>query len=216
MKTKLQPYTTILQPAFIRLYAPLIVFLFVVALINLTTGIPLSHLTRDPISLGHLYPIEGIVSNIGVLLWGAAATICLFTTSILRRWGEEVNSRFLFFSGLLTLLLLVDDFFVLHEALRDYYGISEKITYGVYLFLIGLYLVIFRHIILNKNVLLFIFAFAFLGLSGGLDVIQKSIMDIIPGYFLLEDGVKLLGIASWAGYFACTAIDNLSLQFETK
>ncbi len=216
MKAKLQPYTTILRSTLIRLYAPLIVFLFIVAWINLATGIPLSQLTRDPVSLAQLSPISGIVSNIGVLLWRAAATICFFTAIVLRRWNEGVNSRFLFFSGLLTLLLLVDDFFVLHESLRDYYAISEKITYGLYLFLFGLHLVTFRNVILNRNVSLFILAFVFLGLSGGLDVIQKSVMDIIPGYFLLEDGLKLLGIASWAGYFAYTAIDSLTQQFESK
>ena len=60
------------------------------------------------------YPIGvGMISNIGILLWGAAASICLFTT-----FSENINresSKLLLLGGLFSGLLCIDDFFLLHD-----------------------------------------------------------------------------------------------------
>ena len=60
------------------------------------------------------YPIGvGMISNIGILLWGAAASICLFTT-----FSENINSdisKLLLLGGAFSGLLCIDDFFLLHD-----------------------------------------------------------------------------------------------------
>ena len=60
------------------------------------------------------YPIGvGMISNIGILLWGAAASICLFTTFL-----EGINresSKLLLLGGIFSSLLCIDDLFLLHD-----------------------------------------------------------------------------------------------------
>ena len=60
------------------------------------------------------YPIGvGMISNIGILLWGAASSICLFTA-----FSESINresSKLLLLGGLFSGLLCIDDFFLLHD-----------------------------------------------------------------------------------------------------
>ena len=60
------------------------------------------------------YPIGvGMISNIGILLWGAAASICLFTS-----FSEIINnesSKLLLLGGVFSSLLCIDDFFLLHD-----------------------------------------------------------------------------------------------------
>ena len=54
-----------------------------------------------------------MISNIGILLWGAASSICLFTT-----FSESINrelSKLLLLGGLFSGLLCIDDFFLLHD-----------------------------------------------------------------------------------------------------
>ena len=136
----------------------------------------------------------------------------MFSAALLNTWKNTEHSRFLFFSGLLTLFFLLDDFFVIHESLRDYFGVPENLSYAVYLILLGFYLLTFRKPILNKNIALLILAFAFLGGSATIDIFQKLIIHEIPGYFFLEDGLKLIGITSWAGYFAYTAFQHIVHQ----
>ena len=60
------------------------------------------------------YPIGvGMISNIGILLWGAAASICLFTTFL-----EGINresSKLLLLGGIFSSVLCIDDLFLLHD-----------------------------------------------------------------------------------------------------
>ena len=190
-----------------HIFLPLICFLIFVFIIHFLTNIPFSRLTRDPLSLAKLSPLHGIVSNVGILIWCATASICFFAAIILKKRGGTHVSNFLFFSGLITSLLLLDDFFTIHESLRDYVGISEKITYAVYVVIIGIYLFRYRHDIWNRHVLLLILGSVFFGISVGLDLFQKNAVNILPGYFFIEDGIKLLGIASWAGYYSYTSLE---------
>ena len=210
MKSKFFPYIKVLQPAILRLYFPTFLFLLALAAINLLADIPLSNLTRDPISIGKILPFFGIASNIGVLLWAAAATSSFLSAALFKHWNEPENARFFFFSALITTLLLVDDLFVLHESLRDYLGFPENASYAIYLLLIGAYLIVFRRDLLNKNLAFLVLAFGFLGGSMGIDMVQELVRSDIPGYFLVEDGLKLMGIVSWAGYFVNTAFEEIT------
>ena len=213
MKLKVYPYMSVIRSAFVRLYLPVIFFLLLVVLINVTADIPFSRLTRDPISLAGLNPLFGIVSNVGVLVWSVAMAVCFFSAALLAKGKDTESARFLFFSGVLSFFLLIDDFFVIHESMRDYFGIPEDAAYVFYLVYLIFYFIAFRKLILNQNVALLVLALGFLGSSATIDIFQKLIRYEIPAYFLVEDGLKLLGIASWAGYFTSTAYNFISQRF---
>ena len=103
-------------PILVKLYVPIIILLSGVIFVSLTIGIPLGNFTRDPAAVAKYHPAIGIVSNIGILYWCATASICFFCFAVLRNLEKQREfQRFILSSGLITSLLLVDDFFLLHE-----------------------------------------------------------------------------------------------------
>jgi hypothetical protein len=159
-------------PVLAMIYVPALMFMLAVAaLASLHDGISVGVLLSDPASTLGTHPLLGVQSNLGVLVWCAAAAICLFSSAILRftRTDKEVRS-FLLWAGVITSVLLLDDFFLFHDdlALRylpfdgDANYVDEFIiaSYGLAL---ALYLVRFRERILGSEyLLLLILAFLFL------------------------------------------------------
>ncbi len=197
-----------LAPFLLSLYVLPLLFLVVLVVASSQLGIDLGEFLRDPAATTNVHPFTGVASNVGVILWTAAATICLIGWVILRHNPDQLKfSKFLLCSGLLTSFLMLDDFFLLHERVFNvYFGIPEKITYLGYFGLILWGGVVFKECILKTEYLILLIAFGFFGLSMFTDAIQYRIEPIIgPWRILFEDGFKLLGIVSWLGYFyRCT------------
>tara|TARA_Y100001978_G_C23543255_1_gene360828 strand:+ start:12 stop:614 length:603 start_codon:yes stop_codon:yes gene_type:complete len=149
------------------------------------------------------YPIGvGMISNIGILLWGAATSICIFTAFI-----EKINkelSKLLLLGGIFSGLLCIDDFFLLHDR---YIGPDFlNLTYlSISIFL----LISFRRILKKIGFFNLVISILFLGLSVFLDgVIQQLFNQRYELVQLFEEGFKFIGIACWlnfwckASYFA--------------
>ena len=76
-------------------------------------NIKLSQVIRD-LAQTCGYPIGvGMIWNIGILLWGAAKSICLFTAFI--ESIKRDSSKLLLLGGRFSRLLCIDDFFLLHD-----------------------------------------------------------------------------------------------------
>ncbi len=190
---------------FLLLYFLPLLLLLSVVFVSSQMDISLAMFTRDPASIGRIHPFMGIVSNFGVILWTAAAAICLFNWALFRHGFNEVKfSKFLLYSGLLTTLLLFDDFFLLHEIIfPNIFAINEKIVFLIYGCLILCWIVAFKECILKTEFLILIIALCFFGLSMFIDMFQNHIQSFIGNSrILFEDGFKLLGITSWLGYFS--------------
>ena len=153
------------------------------------------------------YPIGvGMISNIGILLWGATASICLFTT-----FSENINresSKLLLLGGLFSGLLCIDDFFLLHDR---YVGPDFlNLTYlAISIFL----LVRFRTILKKIGLFNLIISILFLGLSIFFDGVIQQIFDQSYDITqLIEEGFKFLGIACWLNFWCKAA--SYALKFE--
>lgn len=187
------------------LYVLPLLFLVAVVVASRKTGVPLTTFTRDPVAVAGLSPFTGVASNLGAIFWSATAAICLFSWIALRSYSNESKlATFLLCSGLITTLLLLDDFFLLHESFfPKYLGMSEKVVVLCYGLLVLAWIVIFRKFILRTEYLILAVAFAFFGASLCVDVFQYPIERLIGDWrILLEDGFKLLGIVGWLGYFS--------------
>ena len=152
------------------------------------------------------YPIGvGMISNIGILLWGAAASICLFTT-----FSQEINSdssKLLLLGGVFSGILCIDDFFLLHDR---YVGPDFlNLTYlSISIFL----LVRFRKILKRIGLFNLVISILFLGLSIFFDgVIQQIFNQSYDLTQLIEEGFKFLGIACWLNFW-CKA-SSYALKF---
>ena len=171
-----------------------VVFLGAVVFGRLVGGIRIDHLTRDPASLTHSSVYLGFLSTVGLLFWAAAAAVCILGASLVS--GSRLQSRlvrFLRASAFLTLVLLLDDAFLVHErVLPRYAGVPQRLVYLVYVLLLVVYLVRFRAVIFETDYFLLGLALILFGFSIVSDLIWDS-----P----LEDGTKFAGIVTWTVYF---------------
>ena len=113
------------------------VLLGAVLFLHVWKNIPVGHLTADPIALADELPVySGFLSQVGILIWSAAASICFFCAK--RLWhtrAERELKRFLVVSGAFTLWLALDDMFLLHETVFPLIGIPQNIVLGSYILL---------------------------------------------------------------------------------
>ena len=143
------------------------------------------------------YPIGvGMISNIGILLWGAAASICLFTT-----FSGKINSdisKLLLLGGAFSGLLCVDDFFLLHDRY-----IGPDFLNLTYLAISILILVRFKKILKKIGLFNLVISILFLGLSIFFDgVIQQIFNQSYELTQLIEEGFKFIGIACWLNFWS--------------
>ena len=153
------------------------------------------------------YPIGvGMISNIGILLWGAAASICLFTT-----FSGKINSdisKLLLLGGAFSGLLCVDDFFLLHDRY-----IGPDFLNLTYLAISILILVRFKKILKKIGFFNLVISILFLGLSIFFDgVIQQIFNQSYELTQLIEEWFKFLGIVCWLNFW-CKA-SSYALKFS--
>ena len=136
-----------------------------------------------------------MISNIGILLWGAATSICLFTT-----FSENINgelSKLLLLGGLFSGLLCIDDFFLIHDRYvgPDFLNLTY-LTISIFL------LVRFRMLLIKIGIFNFLISILFLGLSIFFDgVIQQIFNQSYELTQLIEESFKFLGIVCWLNFW---------------
>ena len=195
-------------------YIPIILLLCIVSATSSLTDIPVGVFCRDTVAVLteqkitslfglKINPFVGIISNIGILLWCASASIYLFAfllKYVVNKQKHNNKSWCLLFLSLFSLLLLFDDLFLFHEVIAPRFLIPEETIYACYVAIMLYLLIKFKNIFLNTEIVLLCLTLLFFFLSITIDLFVSSI--------LLEDGLKLLGIASWASYSVV-----LSLEF---
>ena len=169
--------------------------------------------TRDTNAVAGTHPFVGLVSNIGIIIWTITAAICLFSGIILYFCSNRKKfGGFLIFSGIITMLLMLDDFFQLHEVIyKSYFGVDEVVIFSIYFILLFGDLIIFRQIIHETEYPIMLVAGGFFILSLLVDHFQSEFTEVVGSdlRILLEDGFKLFGIAGWFAYFAYSSYQEL-------
>jgi hypothetical protein len=163
-------------------------------------------LTRDPTQVLDALPYVGAFAQVTMLIWGAAATVCLFTALLLWRAGAPPRERnYVLCAGLLTALLVADDALMLHERILPILlGIGESPTYAAYVLLTIALFVWFRDVVRRTPVWLLFAALAWFAVGAIVDLTDP--VSLLPQYYLWEDGPKLLGIVTWLGYFTTVCL----------
>ena len=189
---------------YVSILPSIILYLAILSVSNFH-NIKLSLVVRD-LAQTCGYPIGvGMISNIGILFWGAAASICFFTTFL-----ESINresSKLLLLGAIFSSLLCIDDLFLLHDR---YIGPDFlNLTYlAISIFL----LVRFRRILKKIGLFNLIISILFLGLSVFFDgVIQQIFNQSYELTQLIEEGFKFIGIVCWLNFW-CKASSN-ALKF---
>jgi hypothetical protein len=200
----------VFRSASLPIWAALCVVLGAAVVARVHFGIPFHHTMGDPANTTGWPFYLGFVSNVGALLWAAAASIFLFSFCVHRRSGGDAQwGRFLLWSGLFVGLLGIDDLFMLHDQVfPDYLSISQPLVVASYAVLASLYLVRFAPVIARTAYPVFIAAMGMLAASAALDQSKDLFSVAFAGAAFCEDAAKLLGIGTWLSYaiHTCAAV----------
>ena len=141
--------------------------------------VPMRILTADVPAVTKLPTTVGLVSNLGILGWAASVTICAFAAYLL--WKSSRWARFFLALGLMTLLLLLDDMFMIHERVLPNNNIPEEVYFIVYPLLVLFITVRFWRYFRQTNRLLLLSAVGLLAMSMAVDLTYETILDIYHG-----------------------------------
>jgi len=161
----------------------------------------IKQIMSDPIGYMDGEVWYGFGSNLGVLIWSCSAAISMFSGWLLySNGGNKSSSQFLILLGALSLVLSLDDFFLLHDNIFPYFGVDEHVVFLFYA-ISGVYILAkYISVISQTDNILFI-------IGGGLFCISILLDIIPPSPFLgfLEDAAKFTGICSWGYYLVITS-----------
>ncbi|HUM27811.1 MAG TPA: hypothetical protein PKN81_16350 [Anaerolineales bacterium] len=180
----------------------------ITVLVAALTDNPIWKLAKDPAEVMQFPSYIGMLSNWGVLLWIASAVICLFGVAVLKQYEVPKDTlRFITGSGLLSLILGIDDLYRLHDKIfPKMFHLPEKFFYILYIFIFLLYLAMFAARIMEYEFLLFGAAFFLL-------VVSRRIVVIIPffnQFMTTGDMLKYFGIVFWLAFFYRTVLHEIT------
>jgi len=157
-----------------------------------SAGFSLQEILRDPAQQSGASSFLGFVSNIGIWLWVSAVAICFYGVFTGLHADIKGQKELLAFLGSLSLLLAVDDFFLLHERY-----VYQK---GIFLFyaVCALTLLV-RHYraILKIDAFPFLLAGLLLATSVEIDINQRKFPFDYAYVQIVEEGCKFVGAAIW-------------------
>ncbi|OZV70085.1 hypothetical protein CA834_05560 [Winogradskyella aurantia] len=182
--------------------------LLAIAVISILFDIPIPTFTRDTTTVAGIHPISGFLSNLGILLWCIAGTTCAIVAYILKHLELREKYLFLLSSAFLSAYLMIDDLFQIHEYFSFQIGLSDTITITLLGIAVLIYMVQFRHIIMQTDILLFLLALSLLSSSVFVDTIAEQFLTNQLGdwEYFIEDGIKWIGIVCWCSYYVKTSI----------
>jgi hypothetical protein len=138
----------------------------------------------------------GWLSNFGAVLWFGAAAVLLFAASLV---GDPDRVP-LFALGSFTLMLGIDDLFLVHEGLFPFIGLPGEILYVAYGLGAAAWLVFCRTEIARTRWGLLVAGIIALGFSVAVDL-AYDLAGLRGGAVIVtEDVAKLTGILFWATY----------------
>jgi hypothetical protein len=166
--------------------------------------IDLDVFTQDPNAQLNAPFYLGFFSNLGIMVWSAAFTICFYGAYRVVGISAMRNREFLMVSGLITFLMALDDLFQLHELVFPaYFNISDNMVYLTYINIYLIYFIRYKRELLNSDFMALGLAFFLLGLSTIIDLLPLP----MPKDTFLEDAIKLLGAVTWLVYYTRTATE---------
>ena len=147
----------------------------------------------------------GLLSNLGYLLWLAAAAVALFTAYSGQPGVRGKQYELLACGGWFSFILCIDDMFLLHDRY-----IGQTFLYVVYMVFAALIATRYRRQLMASRGELFLLAVALLGASIGIDQFQRDLPFKYETVQLVEEGAKFLGIATWVLYWWQASTQSLN------
>jgi hypothetical protein len=165
------------------------------------TDTPIGFLLRDPNAIARQPLFYGALETAGIVVMACAGGATLFASSLCKASA----ARFLLMGGLLTMLLVADDLYMLHENTRKL-GLDDSIAFGTYLAATLVFAVVNLRYLLGSPISLFIASSAFFAAALTVDAIPGLERQLPRGS---EDFLEVIGICYWSAYFVKCGRDAL-------
>lgn len=183
-----------------------LVLLGALLVLDLHYGIDYWDLVRDTNAIAGQPAYFGFYSNLGVLIWAAAASIALFGWRSLVSLGVVGRRPLaLLLGGLFAGIACLDDLFMLHEH-AHLIGISERMIFAGYALLFLAFAAAALPDGHKTQWTLLVASLAFLVLSTLVDLLHLP----THGSVLVEEVLKLTGIAFLAAYLVTLSFSALT------
>ncbi len=198
-----------LFPFLISLYIPIVILIVGVGILAAQMeALNLALLFDNVTNIAKLPFYAGAISQLGILLWCVAATVCWFAYFLLGVFKIPLNDsrRFLLFSAVFTTILLFDDLFLFHKQVAPFYmGIPEALV-QTSLFALGILFFIMNNYEIQKSeYILLIIALIFFLFWAGIDAVPNEWFSY--SYYLrkletlIKDWYKFSSIVTWTAFF---------------
>jgi hypothetical protein len=161
-----------------------------------SAGFTLKDIVRDPAQQTGQSSFLGFISNVGVWLWVCSGTLCLFSAGIGGFTAGQKHKELLILIGTLSLILAVDDFFLLHDRY-----LPQKPVFLFYAAFALTLLIRYFKKIMEIEGFAFLLAGGLLALSIFTDLNQRKIPFDYAQVQTAEEGFKFVGAATWL-YFS--------------
>ncbi len=209
-------FDSIKSRQFYLTFVPALLLLLILAFVAWRFQIEIPLMTRDTAAIAKLHPFAGALSVVGSIFWSAAVSVSLFSAVLVKQKQRHDIFRFLFCSALLSLYLLLDDTFQLHEEIAGrYLNIDEGVVFAVLGTAVAFYLLFFWRVIATTRWIFLLFALGFFAVSVAMDTILGPwLWRLRHWQYFFEDGFKWLGIASWCSYHVTTAAQYVQKEME--
>jgi hypothetical protein len=212
-----------LIPSLSLVYLPGVVLIVVLYILYRTGVIPFGIIFSDPTEYLEFGRLNGLMSYLGVFLLVASAAVGIFSHFLLRRRGHAPGeARFLLFFGLFSLILAVDDLFMIHEGIGDAItavanvtdDLGEALTFIVYILIFAFFTFKYRKVIYRTEYFLFICALILFLLCVLLDLLPLRFSDNF--IFKGEEIFKFFAYITWLVYIARNAFKMVKNQEPTS
>lgn len=162
---------------------------------------------RDPAASFGFSPLAGMISHLGVFALLTAGAIGIFAS-----FHAPVSKGLLFWAGTFSLLIGVDDFFMVHDALAGRIGLSEIHVLAAYgLFAITIFSA-FRSSLVGKSHAGLYVGVMLLAASVAID----ALLDYSEVQVMVEDSVKFVGLIVWSSYWVRRAHSAMAEHHEVN
>jgi hypothetical protein len=162
-------------------------------------GEPAAVFTREPQSVLHGSFYVGSFSNLGGLIWFAAAAIMSFAASL-----KPLDRGALILAALVTWAMGIDDIFMLHDSVYPKLYLNEVMVYALYFGAIGVIVLRFYRQLARSTLVGIAITVIFWVLSAMFDQFFNAIGQ------LAEDGAKFIGIVVWAAAWTRQAYNDIT------
>lgn len=136
-----------------------------------------------------------------ILLLANCLNILFTLVNLKNKKIQIADSKFLFSSFFLTLLLVLIIEVKPHHMLRISWGVSNLITYLFYFILVSTFFLIYIKIILRFKFILIIISFTFFGLANAIDLLSDGRLIVFDSSEFVEDIFHIFGTVFWLMFF---------------